>query len=294
MQLLKTDSDGLRHPTRIALIPNFRSVQVATLFGDVCRRLRDAGATVTEIVKEGGMPSSGHIAAALGDCDIAVALGGDGTIMHVAKAAAALGCPVLGINGGHLGFLAGLEPDELVKLDDLLTGRYEEETRSLLRVTVHKADGEHSFLAMNEAVVSRGALSRLLKLRVSNDTQTILAFHGDGVIVATPTGSTAYSLSAGGPVVDPAVSCLLLTPVCPHSLDSRTRVLPAASDLIVTAVAADGDDAFITLDGEENIAFAADDRVTIRTAEEKARLIRLKPTTFYDALSEKLTVRRTL
>lgn len=279
---------------RIAVIPNFRSAQVVPLFDEVCRRLNKAGATVVELVEQGGMPSSARIAQDLADCDAAVALGGDGTIMHVAKAAAAVGCPVLGINGGHLGFLAGLEAHELSALDDLLTGRYDEEERSLLRVTVHKADGDHSFLAMNDAVVSRGSLSRLLELRVAVDGKYRLITQGDGVIIATPTGSTAYSLSAGGPVVDPSVACLLLTPVCPHSLDSRTRVLPATSTLSVTAMAANGEAAFITLDGEENVAFTGTDRITVETAQEKARLIRLKPTTFYDVLSQKLAVRRTV
>ena len=279
---------------RIAVIPNDRSAQVLALFPTVCDRLRKAGADVVAIVSEGGMPSSGKIVAALKGCAVAVALGGDGTIMHVAKAAATVGCPVLGINGGHLGFLAGLEQDELDALDGLLVGTYSEETRSLLRVTVQKADAEHSFLAMNEAVISRGALSRLVELHIAGNGQEILSCSGDGAIIATPTGSTAYSLSAGGPVVDPSVACMLLTPVCPHTLDSRTRILPSDSVLTVTASAADGGEAFITVDGEENIAFTAADGVTICQAEETARLIRLKPTTFYDALSRKLTDRRTL
>lgn len=279
---------------RVAVIPNNRSAQASALFPTVCERLKNAGADVTAITCAGGLPSFGEIVAQLERCAAAIALGGDGTIMHVAKAAATVGCPVLGINGGHLGFLAGLEQDELAALDGLLDGTYCEESRALLRITVQKADGEHSFLAMNEAVISRGALSRLVDLHIAGNGQEILSCCGDGAIVATPTGSTAYSLSAGGPVVDPSVACMLLTPVCPHTLDSRTRILPSDSMLTVTASAANGGEAFITVDGEENISFTAADRVTIRQATEKARLIRLKPTTFYDALSRKLTDRRTL
>ncbi len=278
----------------VAVIPNNRSAQASTLTSAVCERLKNAGAEVVVISRDGGLPTSGEIVARLDDCAVAIALGGDGTIMHVAKAAATVGCPVLGINGGHLGFLAGLEQDELAALDGLLDGTYGEEARTLLRVTVQKADGEHSFLAMNEVVISRGALSRLVDLHIAGNGQEILSCSGDGAIVATPTGSTAYSLSAGGPVVDPSVSCMLLTPVCPHTLDSRTRILPSDSVLTVTASAADGGEAFITVDGEENISFTAADRVTIRQATKTARLIRLKPTTFYDALSRKLTDRRTL
>ncbi len=279
---------------QIAVIPNNRSAQASALFPTVCERLKKAGAEVVEITVEGGLPSFATIAVSLADCAVAIALGGDGTIMHVAKAAATVGCPVLGINGGHLGFLAGLEQDELAALDGLLDGNYTEEARALLCVTVRKADGEHSYLAMNEAVISRGALSRLVDLHIAGNGQELLSCSGDGAIVATPTGSTAYSLSAGGPVVDPSVACMLLTPVCPHTLDSRTRILPSDSVLTVTASAADGEDTFITVDGEENIAFTAADRVTIRQATETARLIRLKPTTFYDALSRKLMDRRTL
>ncbi len=277
---------------RIVVVPNFRSANVADLLAAVSTRLRSAGADVVELINDGGMPSSAQIAAALHAGDVAIALGGDGTIMHVAKAAATVGCGVLGINGGHLGFLAGLERDELCALDGLLNGDYITELRALLRVTVHRADGEHSRLAMNEAVFSRGALSRLVELHIADDGQDILTCNGDGVIIATPTGSTAYSLSAGGPMVDPSVKCLLLTPVCPHTLDSRTRILPANSTLTITV--ANQDEAFVTVDGEETVAFTAGDRVVITEAAECARLIRLKPTTFYDALGHKLTDRRTL
>lgn len=278
---------------RIAVIPNNRSAQATDLTAQVCQRLKNAGAEMLAIACEGGLPSSTEIASRLGGCSLAIALGGDGTIMHVAKAAATVGCPVLGINGGHLGFLAGLEQDELAALDGLLDETYCEEDRTLLRVTVQKEDGEHTFLAMNEAVVSRGAVSRLVDLHIAGNGQEILSCCGDGAIIATPTGSTAYSLSAGGPVVDPSVACMLLTPVCPHTLDSRTRILPPDSVLTVTA-AADGGEAFVTVDGEENVAFTSADQVIIRQADEVARLIRLKPTTFYDAFSRKLMDRRTL
>ena len=279
---------------RIAVIPNNRSAHAAALLGAVCDRLEKAGAEVSVISRDGGLPTSGEIVAQLDGCAVAIALGGDGTIMHVAKAAAKAGCPVLGINGGHLGFLAGLEQDELDTLGGLINGKYRKESRSLLYITVHNASGEHSYLAMNEAVISRGALSRLVDLRITGNGQEILSCCGDGAIIATPTGSTAYSLSAGGPVVDPSVACMLLTPVCPHTLDSRTHILPSDSVLTVTASAADGGEAFITVDGEEYMSFTAEDKVVIRQADETAQLIRLKPTTFYDALSRKLTDRRTL
>ncbi len=275
---------------QIAVIPNLRSPGATTLFRPVCDRLTAAGAEVVPVSREGTLPTAAQITAAMAGCDAAVAIGGDGTIMHVAKAAATR-CPVLGVNGGHLGFLAGLEGDELTRLDALLSGEYTCESRDLLQVTVHTCGGERTFLAMNDAVISRGALSRLLELQVSADGCPLLTTRGDGVIVATPTGSTAYSMSAGGPVVHPAVGCMLVTPVCPHSLVSRTHILPPASVLAITA-ATEGEDAFLTVDGEENISLGAQDRVTVTRATQTARLIRLKVATYYDVLSEKLSGRR--
>ena len=276
----------------IAVVPNQSKSDNDALVRQVSRQLADAGAKVRVVCAQTAMPTPPQLIQALEGTDAAVAIGGDGTIMHVAKAAAMVGCPVLGINGGRLGFLAGLEPEELPRLTDLLEGGYAVEQRALLDITVHTAEGETTLTAMNEAVISRGSLSRLVDVTVHSGEQEILTCRGDGIIVATPTGSTAYSLSAGGPVVDPAVDCLLLTPVCPHSLDSRSRVLPADAVLTLQATAADGAPAFITVDGEQNISLTAADRVTVRRAATTARLIRLTDTTFYDGLRHKLFDRR--
>ena len=276
---------------RITVVPNLRTQDAAALQAAVCERLTAAGAQVQVAAETGGLPNRAALTAALKDSDVAVAIGGDGTIMHVAKAAAALGCPVLGINGGHLGFLAGAERDELEGLSALLGDAYTIEERALLDVTVHRATGETSCLAMNEAMLSRGGLSRLVDVSITAADTEILTCRGDGVIVATPTGSTAYSLSAGGPVVDPAVACLLLTPVCPHSFNTRPRLLPMDMELTVRATAEDGQ-VYITVDGEESCPLTAEEWVTIRRAKESARLIRLKTATFYDVLQEKLAGRR--
>ena len=138
---------------RITVIPNLRAAGAAALFEPVCARLRDAGAQVVACRNEHGLPSAAGLLAALEGSDLAIAIGGDGTIVHVAKAAAQAGCPVLGINGGHLGFLAGLERDELDRLPALLQGEYTLEERPLLQVNVCKPSGQQTYLAMNEAVV---------------------------------------------------------------------------------------------------------------------------------------------
>lgn len=276
----------------ITVIPNLRAAYAAALTEPVCDILREAGAEVSVIKREGGLPNAAEIADALAGADIAVAIGGDGTLVHIAKAAATANRPVLGLNGGHLGFLAGLEKDEISRLTELTTGNYTVEERSLLSVEINSGTACKRYIAMNEAVVSRGALSKLVTVKVRKNEDTILDVYGDGVIFSTPTGSTAYSLSAGGPVIDPAVDCLLMTPVCPHSISDRPFVLPPQVTLTVCAAALDGTDVFLTVDGEENIAFPADATVMISKASQKARLIRLGNTTFYDALKNKIERRK--
>ncbi len=247
----------------------------------ICDMLRSLGATVTTETFVGGK-SFAH------DADAVVAIGGDGTIMHVSKMMASFGVPVLGINSGKLGFLAGMEMDELTALQDVVKGAYDVEKRLLLEVTV---DGsEECFLAMNEAVVSRGGISRLVDLCVTKDDNAVMHYRADGVMVATPTGSTAYSLSAGGPVVDPTVPCLLLTPVCPHSLYARSFVFPADSVLSIQATDTDAN-ALLTVDGEEGVRLSAGDTVHIRRSPLTAGLIRPQTQSFYDALNKKLIVK---
>lgn len=281
-------------PMPITVIPNLHSPRAARLFAAVCSRLQAAGAIVRTAEKADGLPSAARIRTALRGSACAVAVGGDGTIMHVAKAAAGTGCPVLGINGGHLGFLAGLEEHELDQLTLLTEGRFITEERTMLDVTVYSGDRSRHFPALNEAVISRGELSQQVEIRVTDRGQEILSCRGDGVIAATPTGSTAYSLSAGGPVVDPAVRCLLLTPICPHTVAPRAHVLPAEAELTVTAASLSGAVAVLTVDGEKSVAVGAQDRVEIRQSARSARLLRLKSGTVYDILSQKLLGGRTL
>ena len=277
---------------RITLIPNKNKSETVSLAQAVADRLKAVGAQISVPDYATPLPDAAGLCAALADTDIAIAIGGDGTIVHVAKAAAAAGCPVFGINAGHVGFLAGLEADELDALPALLGGDYTVDERALLEVTVHTQGEATTRYAMNEAVVSRGGLSRLVDVTVTADGAEVLSCRGDGVIIATPTGSTAYSLSAGGPVVDPSVDCILLTPVCPHSLDSRPRIWPAGVTLTAQAVAADGEPAYVTVDGEESIPLASHDTVIVRRADTAVRLLQLRRDTFYERLRCKLSDRR--
>lgn len=248
----------------------------------VCDALNEYGATVQSALF---MP--GNMTDIPAKTDVMVVIGGDGTIVHMAKQAAKQKLPVLGINSGKLGFLAGMEiGDQPGFLQALVDGTYDVEERLLLDVS----DGKDTYLAMNEAVVSRGGLSRLVDLTVESDAGDVLHYRGDGVMIATPTGSTAYSLSAGGPVVDPRVSCLLLTPVCPHSLYARSYVMSA--DMALTVKSASPDvDTFLTVDGEIEIPLPAGSKVSVKRSEYKARMIRFRSSSFYDILDRKLISR---
>lgn len=276
---------------KIAVISNDRALQQPELFDRVCEALRALPAELLLPVDTQFPPSDAD--ALLEACDIAVTLGGDGTIIHCAKRAAAFGKAVLGINGGRLGFMAGLEPDELNELSRLISGEYDIEYRMMLDVAIKSGKGEHHYSALNEAVVARGPLSRMIEVEVANHGVPLPAYKADGVIVATPTGSTAYSLSAGGPVVDPALDCLLLTPVCPHSLHTRPYIFHDDACLtIVPHTREDGPAVFLTVDGEEAATVPVDGEIHIVKSTERAALIKLRHHPFYQILDRKLTNRK--
>ncbi len=273
---------------KVAVIPNGRAAGVHAALPAVCAQLQALGAQ-TLCPASGAFPSP-EADELIGASDVVVALGGDGTIIHTAKRAAAFGRAVLGINCGTLGFMAGLEADELGQLAKLIAGEYSIESRMLLEVHVSGAK-ERRFYALNEAVVSRGSLSRIVGLDIRNHDRPVMTYEGDGVIVASPTGSTGYSLSAGGPVVDPEVSCLLITPVCPHSLHCRSTIFSADAVLSVRANVERCPEIYLTVDGEEGLRIGERDVVTISRADRAARLIKIKQQSFYDVLTQKLVNR---
>ncbi|MBR2339081.1 MAG: NAD(+)/NADH kinase, partial [Clostridia bacterium] len=275
---------------KIAVIPNYNMPDAARQVSCVCGALRNLFAEPM-LSQEQAFPPH-DIDRLLADCEAAIVLGGDGTIIHCAKRAAAFGKAVLGINCGRLGFMAGLELHELDALERLIRGEYDVEYRMMLDVAVVDNVSETHYSALNEAVVSRGALSRMIEMQVANNGVPVTSYQADGVIVATPTGSTAYSLSAGGPVVDPALHCLLLTPICPHSLHTRPYLFHEDAVLSVTHhTREDGPAVFLTVDGEEAIALPADCEVRITRSNTRAALIKLRHQPFYEILDRKLTNR---
>lgn len=266
---------------KIAVIPNLEKDRDGAVTREILSRLKGLGVQPMlppktldgyTILPEGRLYQA---------ADRVIAVGGDGTILHTAKAAAAYGKAVLGINAGRLGFMAGLEKNELDGLEKLISGDLPTERRMMLEIAL-RPDGRR-FYCLNDAVVSCGALSRLIDITVNLDGQE-MHYRADGLILATPTGSTAYSLSAGGPVVDPAVDGILLTPICPHSLFARSLFLSPGRSIAVSAA---GDDVYLTPDGEEAVS-ASGQTVRVSAADREVRLIRVKKDSFLGALSKKL------
>ena len=217
-----------------------------------------------------------------------VCFGGDGTILHMAKAATRQGVPILGVNIGTMGFMAELENTELSALTQLATDDYEIDCRMMLDVTVHR-DRDIIFhdLCLNDAVITKGAVARIVHLEVKCDDVQAMECGGDGVIVATPTGSTAYNLSAGGPIVEPEAHSILVTPVCAHDVGSRCIV---ASDKRVITVALTKNarrNAFLSVDGGKALRINVGDTVTVRKSDLTTKLVRLKNRSFYDVVNLK-------
>lgn len=221
-------------------------------------------------------------------CDLMVALGGDGTIIHCARHAAAFDKPILGVNVGRLGFLAELETDEFDELDKLARGNYRIEKRMMLGIRYTENGAEKTETALNDAVLMRGALSPMPDFRVNFNGQTVCDYRGDGLIISTPTGSTAYSLSAGGPIIDPQLSCILLSPVCSHSLLTRPVVFGPSAKLSVRTHFRTKGEAFLTMDGEISLKVDQSQMIEFYRSEKTVDIVRLKDHNFYDIVNEKL------
>lgn len=231
-------------------------------------------------------------------------LGGDGTFLRGARLAGPRGVPVLGCNLGRLGFLTVVQREELeTALERVACGEFEEEMRLALRVTVERrsgreggpggeagvseAEGRDSFYAVNDAVVHMGGFARLITLRVWADAEEVGQYSADGIILSTATGSTAYSLSAGGPILVPMLDALVATPICPHTLAVRPVVVPGETRLTVE-VASDGEEIVLTVDGQSGSGLRAGDRIHASRSDHPLRLLRLPGHSFFSVLRRKL------
>ena len=283
----------MRALKRIALIPNLTKNGAYEESLKAIRLLKSFGGKILMTADLSEKYSDNDIAffesheVLIQKCDAVVTIGGDGTIIHAAK----FEKPLLGINMGRLGFVAELEPNELPMLERLFSGDYNVEKRQMLKVTLKSKSGSKSFFALNDAVISRGSMTKIIDLDVWLKKSYICHYRADGLIVSTPTGSSAYALSAGGPVIEPSMSCILMTPICSHSLFSRPVLFNPSSEILVNAASREDTDLTLTIDGETTIPITADDTVVITTAEIYAELIVLKDKTFYRVLSDKFTER---
>ena len=217
-----------------------------------------------------------------------ICFGGDGTILHMAKAATRNGVPVLGVNIGTMGFMAELESAELQELKRLASGDYHIDERMMLDVTVHRErDIIFHDICLNDAAITKGAVARIVHLKVDCDGVQALECGGDGVIIATPTGSTAYSLSAGGPIVEPETNGILITPVCAHDVCSRSIVTSDKRVITVGLTHNARRNAFVSVDGGKATKINMGDVITIRKSEYTTKLVRLKNRSFFDVVNMK-------
>lgn len=272
---------------RVAVVAKRASAEAQEMAGELAAWLERRGLEV--VLDAGG--AGGEARPVFGQAerhDLAVVLGGDGTLLSVARRLPA-GTPILGVNLGSLGFLSEVGRDEVYPaLVGVLAGRFTIESRALLGVELrHAAGGVSSFRFINDAVIAKSALSRIIQLTVRVDGRLVVSYRSDGLIVSTPTGSTAYNLSAGGPIVHPLLPVALLTPICPHTFSMRPLVVPDGS-LIEVTLDTQREEVYLTLDGQEGTSLAFGDTVRVRPSEERVHLVKVSERTFYDSIRDKL------
>jgi len=226
------------------------------------------------------------------ETDMVMVLGGDGTILRAARVAGPKGTPILGVHFGQYGFITEVHPPDVKPaLERVLDGDYRISERMMLHAVLYRGEEEvFSTPALNDVVVSKGPLARLLKLHTLVNSQLIATYAADGIIVSSPTGSTAYSLSAGGPVVNPNVEVMIITPICPHTLNARSLVIPSDECVqIIGECGQNGNDIMmLTIDGQVGFKMECNDKVDIRRADYNARIVYWDPMSFYDKLQRRL------
>jgi NAD+ kinase len=270
--------------------PKFPEVK-GTLQG-VVTWLRDRHITVlldttsaTLLSEQGGIQKT-RLA---GQADVLLILGGDGTILSAARLAAERSIPILGVNMGGLGFLTEVRLDNLyASLERVFANDFVLDERLMLQIHVHRhGETVARGIVLNDVVISKGTLARMIELKIAIQEQFVTNLRADGLIVGTPTGSTAYSLSAGGPIINPAVQSLILTPISPHTLTHRPLIVPGNVEIEVTLTSKD-DGAMATLDGQVGIAMTQGDTVVIQASEHRTKLIRFPESHYYEVLRAKL------
>lgn len=281
---------------KVILTPNpYRDKNFQTV-REAARILKDAGVETRlclpfEVDRNYDLPKDlrfSRLDRELPTADAVICFGGDGTILHMAKAATRQGIPILGVNIGTMGFMAELESTELDQLRRLADDDYSIDSRMMLDVTVYR-DRDIIFhdICLNDVVVTKGAVARIVHLCVKCDGVQAIECGGDGIIVATPTGSTAYSLSAGGPIVEPEAHNIIITPICAH--DVATRGIVASENRVITLSLTKNArrSAYLSVDGGKAVRMNMGDVATVRKSELMTKLVRLKDRSFYDVVNMK-------
>lgn len=283
-----------------AIIPNFTRERTLAVVQKLCARLEELGigfafdSSVAENcrnIKNAVFRDTNEL---LSGADLIIAVGGDGSVIRAAKAAAEFGKKLIGINAGRLAYLCELDEDELHLLKALADGSYTIKKRMLLEAE-HYKDGELLFrdICVNDIVFARGHEIKLTDLSVKADSRLIGDYIADGLIIATPTGSTAYSMSAGGPIAEPSLEALVLTPICPHSLVCRPFIFGASTELEISGKLREGvSDVYFSCDGAPSRELLPDSFVRVRRADSAVSFISIKPDNFIDVLNKKLEIKK--
>lgn len=226
----------------------------------------------------------------LPNAEMLICFGGDGTILHTAKAATRKGIPILGVNIGTMGFMAELESSEMDMLTRVSTGDYTVDSRMMLDVTIQRdRDIIYHDICLNDVAITKGTVARIVHLGVKCDDVSAMECGGDGIIIATPTGSTAYSLSAGGPIVEPDARNIIITPVCAHDMISRSMVVSDKRKLTVQMIQNVRRNAYLSVDGGKAIRMNMGDTAIIKKSNLETKLVRLNERSFYEVLNTKFT-----
>jgi len=277
----------------VGLAPNPKkkeAVQLAVELAEWLTARRIRALLVREVAGEAGKPELAADDDEIAGAEVLFILGGDGTMLRWNRLAAHRGTPMIGVNFGQYGFITEIHPKEaMAALARILDGDYAISERVVLRAVCSRHERIGEYFARNDAVVSKGPVTRMLGLRTFVNGKFIVTYSADGIIVSTPTGSTAYSLSAGGPVVHPDVSVLIITPICPHTMNARSLVVPDTETVkIVGESSEDEVEMALTMDGQVMHRLAPGDAVEIGKAGFTARLIELDPYSFYNKLQNRL------
>ncbi|MFA4885151.1 MAG: NAD(+)/NADH kinase [Desulfotomaculaceae bacterium] len=275
------------------LVVNLNKKGVRDLVAQISRWLEDRGCEV--LIDEG---TAHHLALTrfgvsqeeiLERSECILVFGGDGTMLWTARRVAKAGIPIVGINLGHLGFLTEIDiPEALPALEKILKGHYRIEERMMLQAEVYRQGNlVHSFAGLNDAVITKGTIPRPIYLEAYINEEFFNNYHADGLIVASPTGSTAYSLSAGGPLATPELDLILLTPICPHSLWARPVVITPDSTIKILLISNWGE-VMLTMDGQHGVSLRQNDEIIIKSAPQKAKFLRIVGRSFFEVLRKKL------